>query len=141
MGYCQEWSGRHAEAQQSFTRAVESIKPTGDTVVPADADNRPSALALAYAGLGQKRKAIEQAERAVKDYQTDAVTKPSAMIVLAQIQCLFGDNEPAIALLPQLLTMPAGLTVASVKLDPGWDPLRKDPRFQQIVASVAKEVK
>jgi len=137
LGYCQEWTGRHAEAQQSFTRAIQSIKPTADTVVTADADNRPSTLALAYAGLGQKQKALEQAQRAVKDYDTDAVNKPGAMVVFAQIQCLFGDNESAIAVLPELLSVPAGLTVANVKLDPGWDPLRKDPRLQQIVASLA----
>jgi len=137
LGYCQEWTGRHAEAQQSFTRAIESIKPTADTVVTADADNRPSTLALAYAGLGQKQKAIEQAQRAVKDYETDAINKPGAMVALAQIQCLFGDNESAIAVLPKLLSAPAGLTVANLKLDPGWDPLRKDPRLQQIVASLA----
>ena len=58
-------------------------------------------------------------------------------VVLAQIQCLFGDNESAIAVLPELLSVPAGLTVANVKLDPGWDPLRKDPRLRQIVASLA----
>jgi tetratricopeptide (TPR) repeat protein len=132
MGYCQEWTGRQAEAQQSFTRAIQSIKPTADTVVPADADNRPGTLALAYAGLGQKQKALAQAEQAVKDYGTDAVNKPAVMVARAQIQALFGDHDSAIAVLPQLLQVPAGLTVANLKLDPFWDPLRKDPRFQKL---------
>jgi TolB-like protein/Tfp pilus assembly protein PilF len=132
MGYCQKWTGRHAEAQQSFNRAIASIKPTADTIVAPDADNVPSTLALAYAGLEQKQKAIEQAQRAVKDYETDAVNKPNAMVALAQIQCLFGDNDSAIAVLPELLSVPAGLTVANLKLDPAWDPLRKDPRFQKL---------
>jgi TolB-like protein/cytochrome c-type biogenesis protein CcmH/NrfG len=132
MGYCQEWTGRHAEAQQSFTRAIQSIKPTADTVVPADADNRLGTLALAYAGLGQKQKALAQAEQAVKDYGTDAVNKPTVMVTRAQIQALFGDHDAAIAVLPQLLKVPAGLTVANLKFDPFWDPLRKDPRFQKL---------
>jgi TolB-like protein/Flp pilus assembly protein TadD len=132
LGFCQEWSGRHADAQQSFTRAIQSIKPTPDTVVAPEANGLPQFLALAYAGLGQKEKALTQAEQAVKDYETDAVNKPFAMAIRAQIQALFGDHDAAIAVLPQLLQVPAGLTVANLKLDPFWDPLRKDPRFQKL---------
>jgi len=132
LGFCQEWSGRHSDAQKSFTRAIQSIKPTPDTVVAPEANGLPEFLALAYAGLGQKQKALEQAEQAVKDYETDAVNKPAAMVTRAQIQALFGDRDAAIAVLPQLLQVPAGLTVANLKLDPFWDPLRKDPRFQKL---------
>ena len=132
LGYCQEWSGRHAEAQQSFTRAIQSIKPRPDTVVAPEANGLPGFLALAYAGLGQKQQALAQAEQAVKDYENDAVNKPSAMATRAQIQALFGDHDAAIAILPQLLQVPAGLTLANLKLDPFWDPLRKNPRFQKL---------
>ena len=132
LGYCQEWTGRHAEAQQSFNRAIASIKPTPDTVVAPDADNRPSTLALAYAGLGQKQKALEQAQQAVKDYETDAINKPAAETALAQIQTQFSDFDSAIAALPHLLEVPAGVTVADLKFNPFWDPLRKDPRFQKL---------
>ncbi|MBV9009607.1 MAG: hypothetical protein JO354_10665, partial [Verrucomicrobia bacterium] len=132
LGFCQEWSGRHVEAQQSFTRAIQSIKPSADTVVAPDANGTPYTLALAYAGLGQKQQALAQAQQAVKDYETDAVNKPGAQAVLAQIQALFGDHDSAIAVLPQLLQVPAGLSVANLKFDPFWDPLRKDPRFQKL---------
>jgi TolB-like protein/Flp pilus assembly protein TadD len=132
LGYFQEWTNRHTEAVQTFNRAIASIKPTADTVVAPDADNLPSTLALAYAGLGEKDKAFQQAQQAVKDYDTDAVNKPQAEIVLAQIQARFGDFDAAIAALPHLLEVPAGLTVANLKLDPLWDPLRNDPRFQKL---------
>jgi TolB-like protein/Tfp pilus assembly protein PilF len=134
LGFCQEWSGQHGEAQQSFTRAVESIKPTPDTVAVPDANGVPSTLALAYAGLGEKDKALVQAQRAVKDYDNDAVNKPQAQAVLAQIQARFGDQDAAIAALPHLLEVPAGLTIADLKFNPMWDPLRKDPRFQKLIA-------
>jgi tetratricopeptide (TPR) repeat protein len=133
LGYCQELTGRHSEAQQSFNRAIASIKPTADTVVAPDSDNLPSALALAYAGLAQKQKALEQAQQAVKDYETDAVNKPWAMGVLAQIQARFGDVDSAIAIIPHLLEVPAGITQADLKFNPFWDPLRKDPRFQKLL--------
>src|SRR5437868_12207287 len=132
LGFCQDWSGRHVDAQQSFTRAIQSIKPTPDTVVAPEANGLPYALALAYAGLGEKQKALEQAQQAVKDYETDAVNKPTAMMTRAQVQALFGDHDAAIGVLPQLLRVPGGLTVANLKFDPFWDPLRNDPRFQKL---------
>ena len=132
LGFCQDWSGRTVDAQQSFTRAIQSIKPTPDTVVAPEANGLPEFLALAYAGLGEKQKALEQAQQAVKDYETDAVNKPAAMVTRAQIQALFGDHDAAIAVLPELLQVPAGLTVANLKFDPFWDPLRNDPRFQKL---------
>jgi TolB-like protein/Flp pilus assembly protein TadD len=131
-GFCQQWMGRDEEARRSFSRAIEAIKPKPDSPVPADANGTPNTLALAYAGLGEKAKALEQAHRAVKDYETDAVNKPAAEVALAQIQARFGDHDAAIAALPHLLEVPAGLTIANLKLDPFWDPLRKDPRFQKL---------
>ena len=132
LGFCQEWTGKHAEARQTFARALQSIKPTPDTVVGPEANGVPSTLALAYAGLGEKQKALEQAQQGVSEYHDDAINQPGAMIVLAQIQALFGDREAAIAALPHLLDVPAGLTRANLKLDPFWDPLRQDPRFEKL---------
>jgi TolB-like protein/Tfp pilus assembly protein PilF len=132
LGFCQEWTGRPADAQQSFSRAVQSIKPTEATVVTPEANTVPSTLALAYAGLGEKQEALEQAQQAVKDYGSDTVNKPTAETVLAQIQAKFGDLDSAIAALPHLLEVPAGITPADLKYNPLWDPLRKDPRFQKL---------
>jgi TolB-like protein/Tfp pilus assembly protein PilF len=138
LGYCQQWTGREEDARRSFSRAIEAIKPKPDSPVQADANGTPNTLALAYAGLGEKTKALEQAQRSVTDYDTDAVNKPWALTTLAQIQARFGDHDAAIAALPHLLEVPAGLTIANLKLDPFWDPLRKDPRFQKLVAEQPK---
>ncbi len=132
LGFCQQWTGRGKDARRSFSRAIEAIKPKPDTPVQADANGTPNTLALAYAGLGEKAKALEQAQRAVKDYDADAVNKPWSLTTLAQIQARFGDSDSAIAAIPRLLKVPAGLTIANLKLDPFWDPLRKDPRFQKL---------
>jgi TolB-like protein len=132
MGQCQEWLGQHEAARQTFERAVHEIKPTPDTIVRPDANGTPSVLAQAYAGLDEKEKALQQAGQAVKDYDGDAVNQPQAAAQLAQIQARFGDIDSAIAALPHLLEVPAGLTVANLKFDPLWDPLRNDPRFQKL---------
>jgi TolB-like protein/Tfp pilus assembly protein PilF len=131
-GLCQEWLGQHEAARQTFERAVREIKPTPDTVVRPDANGTPNVLALAYAGLGEKEKALQQGTQAVKDYDGDAVDQPPAEAAVAQIQARFGDIESSIAALPHLLEVPAGITVADLKFNPLWDPLRKDPRFEKL---------
>ena len=138
MGQCQEWLGQQEAARQTFERAVREIKPTSATLVRPDANNTPSTLALAYAGLGEKEKALQQAAQALKDYDGDAVNQPQNEVVLAQIQARFGDLDSAIAALPHLLEVPAGITVADLKFNPLWDPLRKDPRFQKLCESSNK---
>jgi TolB-like protein/Tfp pilus assembly protein PilF len=138
LGFCQQWLGRDADARRSFSRAIESLKPRPDTPVLPDANGTPNTLALAYAGLGDKQKALTQAKQAVADYNGDAVNQPPAEIALAQIQARFGEIDAAIAALPHLLEVPAGITTANLKLDPFWDPLRKDPRFQKLSDQPAK---
>jgi len=134
LGYCQEWAGRSNEARATFAHAVAAIKPSPDFVVSPESLGLPFFLALAYAGLGDKEKALEQAKRAVADYDTDAVAKPNAEAVLAQIQARFGDVDSAIGALPHLLEVPAGITPADLRYNPLWNPLRKDARFAKFIA-------
>jgi len=135
--FAHKWLGEKEEARQLFERVVHDTKPTPDTIVKPEANGLPSILALAYAGLGEQEKALQQASQAVKDYETDAVNKPLAQILQAQIQALFGQTDAAITALPHLLQVPAGLTVANLNYDPMWDPLRKDPRFQKLLSRPA----
>jgi len=133
LGQCQGWLGQKDEAHRTFERAVHEILPTPQSTVVLDANGTAITLGLAYAGLGEKEKALQQAQSDVKAYGTDAVSKPQAEVALAQIQARFGDRDGAIAALPHLLEVPAGVTVADLKFNPLWDPLRKDPRFQKII--------
>ena len=133
LGQFQEWLGQKDEARRTFERAVHEILPTPESIVVLDANGTSGTLAFAYAGLGEKEKALQQARNTLKGYEADAVSKPQAEIVLAQIQAKFGDRDGAIAALPHLLEVPAGLTVADLKFNPLWDPLRKDPRFQKLI--------
>jgi hypothetical protein len=59
---------------------------------------------------------------------------------LARIEAHFGDKDNAIAALQHLLNIPYGpppVTLALLRIDPDWDNLRDDPRFQKLVASPA----
>ena len=134
-GYCHAWTGRPEEARRAFKRVLNELKPTPDTVVPVDTNGTPILAALAYAGLGDKENALKQAQQAFKDYETDAIGKAQTETMVAQIQAQLGDRDSAISALPHLLETPAGVTTADLKFNPFWDPLRNDPRFQQLANS------
>jgi TolB-like protein/Tfp pilus assembly protein PilF len=131
LGYCQEWAGRTDDARNSFANAVDLLRRSGDSFGP-DSVGSSFFLSRAYAGLGDKTNALEQAYRTVTDLQSDAVFKPLAEAILAQIQARFGDLDGAVALVPQLLKVPSDINESDLRYNPMWDPLRKDPRFQEL---------
>jgi TolB-like protein/class 3 adenylate cyclase/cytochrome c-type biogenesis protein CcmH/NrfG len=133
QGYCQEWAGRPNEARATFEFVVQSIAPSPGSAITPDSRGRRSFLALAYAGLGDKQAALDQAKQAVADYENDAVVKPLAEAWLAKIQTRFGDFDSVIAALPHLLEVPGGVMPGDLRYGPFWDALRKDPRFEAVV--------
>jgi TolB-like protein len=138
LGYCQQLAGNTVDARATYSLAVHAIKPSATASVPVDHDLLRCALALSYAGLGEKEKALAEARDAVVDYQGDALDKPQAEIVLAQVQAQVGDVDAAITALPHLLEVPNGLTPDLLRLDPYFDPLRDDPRFQKLAEDKSK---
>jgi serine/threonine-protein kinase len=94
-----------------------------------------SCLGFAYAGLGQKEKAIEEGEKAIKliPLSEDAIWGPLLMEQLAYIYIRTNEHEAAIDKLEILLSIPSALSVPVLRLDPIWDPIRDNPRFQQLL--------
>ena len=90
---------------------------------------------LILAALGQKQEAITEGKRAVEllPESQDALDGPRATEALAQIYAWTGESDEAFRLLDHLLVVPSGVTIPMLKLDPAWDPLRKDPRFQALI--------
>jgi tetratricopeptide (TPR) repeat protein len=134
LGLCQKFAGKDNEARATFTRAVAAMKPTPDSVVVIDARLLPCYLPWAYAGLGEKEKALEQGRHAIADYDGDALGKPFAETSLAIVEAQLGDIDSAIAALPHPLEVPNGETRGDLRINPLWDPLRNDPRFQKLIA-------
>ena len=91
------------------------------------------------AALGRKEEAIAEGKRAVAllPESQDAFDGPRGTAALAQIYAWTGESDEAFRLLDHLLSVPNGLAVPMLKLDPAWDPLRKDPRFQALVEKYA----
>jgi len=138
LGFCQKFSGKDDDARDTFSRAAAAMKPTPNSTVVVDARQLPCYLAWAYAGLGEKVKALEQARHAIADYNSDALSKPFAETSLAIAEAQLGDIDSAIAALPHLLEVPNGETVGDLRINPLWDPLRKDPRFQKLCQNPSK---
>jgi TolB-like protein/Tfp pilus assembly protein PilF len=97
-------------------------------------------LPIAYAGLGQRDKALQAVDdlRAV-GRKSGANLDDLAQLDLAKVHVLLGDGEAAIAPLDAALAAPLrdDLSVPLLKIDPFWDPIRKDPRFQALLAKYA----
>jgi tetratricopeptide (TPR) repeat protein len=120
-------------ARSAFQRA-RSILEKGIQEGSDDA-SRHMMLGMVLAGLGEKATAIAEGKRAVAllPESQDALDGPKMTLALAQIYAWTGENDAAFELLERSLTTPAGVTVSSLKLDPIWDPLRGDTRFQALI--------
>jgi hypothetical protein len=90
---------------------------------------------LILAALERKQEAIAEGKRAVEllPESRDAFDGPRITAALASIYALTGEADEALRLIDHLLGIPSGLTVPMLKLDPVWDPLRDDPRFQALI--------
>ena len=66
----------------------------------------------------------------------DPLDRPEEEEAMAQIYALLGDADHTIPILKRLLQIPSGAasTSAVLRIDPIWDPIRNDPRFQELAA-------
>jgi TolB-like protein/tetratricopeptide (TPR) repeat protein len=104
-----------------------------------DNPERHAQHGVILAALGRKQEAIAEGKHAVEllPESKDAFAGPQVTTTLAQIYVSTGETDEALRLIDHLLTVPNGLTVPVLKLDPAWDPLREDPRFQALIDKYA----
>ena len=97
------------------------------------------ALSVAEAGLGQNEEALRHARQAAEMLppSVDAILGPGCEMRLAQVLAMTGDRDGAFDKLGKLVKLPFGLNHGDLKLNPMWDDLRDDPRFDRILAESA----
>jgi serine/threonine-protein kinase len=138
LGHAQRQTGHAGPARATFERLARAIaaRPGGIDHVEVVGQLAP----LVDAGLGDYDKAIAAGRHRIET-TPDVLDLATSTTVLAQVLALAGDHDAAIALLPKLLEMPAGITPALLTLDPMWDPLRDDPRFIALTKQPIAEYK
>jgi tetratricopeptide (TPR) repeat protein len=140
LGLSQQRVGDVASARATYERAVEDIRRELEKVAPDSPTEAElhAGLGVAYAGLGNAASAITQGQKAMamRPASTDPFEGPVEEENMANIYALLGDADHAIPILKRLLPIPGGfaLTPALLRLDPVWDPIRNDPRFQELAA-------
>jgi len=135
--------GQNARAREFFEIARPSME--AETIAHPNDALRHARLGLLYAYMGRKADAVREGRRAVQltPVSKDAIDGHQWVCNLALICAWIGDADQAIALIESLLRQPgcvsplneASMSLSELRLRWQWDPLRSDPRFQEILTA------
>ncbi|MGE5716521.1 MAG: protein kinase domain-containing protein [Acidobacteriota bacterium] len=131
----QAYALAHDEANVKKYADIARAASTEQLTVAPEDSQRHAVLGLSLAYLGRKDEAIREARKAVAllPVSKDAYLGPYVQHQLVRVYILTGEHEKAIDTLKELLRVPYFVTRGWLGIDPNFDPLRKNPRFQRLV--------
>ena len=132
---------RVAKDDEKARSAFTAARSEQEKIIHAQPNYGPPlcVLGLIDAGLGRKEEALRAGRRAVEllPMEKDVINGTALIKYLAMIAAWVGDDDLACEQLAVAIRPPSRLTYGQLKLLPFWDPLRGNPRFEKIVASLA----
>ncbi len=136
-GVVARWQGDAVRARAAFTAARVPAEKAA-LADPNSADAIGS-LGTIDAALGRKEDAIREGRRAceLQPVSKDAQLGAATMVTFAQILAWSGEKAAAIDEIAAIERAPNELSYGQLKLNPMWDDLRGDPRFEALVSSLA----
>ena len=121
----------------SAREEVERARGLVEARVRERADDKNALIQLSWinVALNREAEALKLAQRSAEllPPEKDAVGGSIALGGLAEVEARTGHTIEAVKTLQRLLSIPAGLSIQRLKIDPVWDPIRKDPGFQQLL--------
>jgi serine/threonine-protein kinase len=136
MGVIARLKGDETSARTALTMALAEQK---EEIRNPDDVWLLSRLGLIDAVLGKKEEALSEGRRAIEMLPTvkDSITEGYVKRYFVMICAWAGERELALEYLEVVARIPGGPSYGDLRLSPLWDPLRGDPRFEKIVASLA----
>jgi len=133
IGFARKALQDEAGARAAFLKAKNLLE--AQLKQSPDAADIHVQLAKVLAYLKEKDAALAEAQRATEllPESKDAFGGPEIAAGVAEVHAILGDSDRAIEILDGLLSRPSGVTVQGLKINPIWDPLRNDPRFQALL--------
>jgi TolB-like protein/Tfp pilus assembly protein PilF len=135
--YCIGFARKALEDEPGARAAFQKAKSIAEDNVKRSPDSEEAHLQLAksLAQLGENEFALAEAQRASEllPESKDAFGGPEIATGVAEVYAILGDNDRVIEVLDGLLTRPSGITAQGLKVNPIWDPVRADPRFQALI--------
>ena len=133
--------GDASKAESAFGAA--RVQAASAVIADSTSARKLGVLAMIDAGLGHHEEAVKEARRAYDLASNVAIDAPIAACNLAIVYAWTGQSDLALAVLEEWITRPAGAnqpnqpTYGDFRVNPAWDPLRNDPRFEKLVDRLA----